>query len=196
MKAVTIIKREHRNLGAVLTCLELLVRDIGEEGRQPDFRVFHAILTYLDSFLDRYHHPKEDEHLFPALRRRYPESEAILQRLEAQHEDAIEMTDEVRRALSTYEFAGDDAFPAFRDLVMKYVSFERDHAYTEEREVLPLAREHLTEQDWESIDAAFEDNEDPLFGDTRRKEYGKLASVIANLTPAPHGLGAKWKSRS
>lgn len=195
MEALRIIKREHRNLGAVLTCMEMLVREIDQHGKQPDNRVFHAILTYLDSFLDRFHHPKENKYLFPALCLRYPQAEPMVRRLEEEHCRGEMLADELRKALSVYEFMGDEGFPEFRDAALRYVEFEREHAYTEEREILPRAVEHLTEDDWAEIDAAFSSNDDPLFGESRRKEYAALAKTITNIAPAPHGLGDAWRSK-
>lgn len=191
-KALNIIQREHRNLGEVLYCLESVVRDIDEDGKQPDFRLFHAIINYLDSFLERFHHPKEDEHLFPAVMRRYPDARAIIDELEEQHVKGAELSQKLRQALADYEVEGKAAFPAFRDAVHEYAQFEKNHAWKEERELMPLAQNYLTEEDWKPIDEAFSSHEDPLFGDNRRKEYEHLFSRIVNLAPAPHGLGHAW----
>lgn len=192
-KALSIIQGEHRNLGALLSCLDDLIDEIDVHGKQPDFRVFHAILNYIDSFLDRFHHPKEDAYLFPAVRRRCPEVEQTLQELEEQHRAGVALLGDVRKALAAYEYAGADAFEEFRAAMHAYVRFEREHAYKEEREVLSLAREHLTADDWAEIDGAFSANEDPLFGDKRKKEYDELFKRIANLAPAPYGVGPAWE---
>ena len=193
MKALSIIQSEHRNLGALLSCLEDLIEEIDVHGKQPDFRVFHAILNYIDSFLDRFHHPKEDAYLFPAVRRRCPEVEQTLQDLEEQHRAGAELLGDVRKALAAYEYVGSDAFEEFRAVVDAYVRFEREHAYKEEREVLNVAREYLTPDDWAQIDGAFSSNEDPLFGNKRKKEFDKLFKRIANLAPAPYGAGPAWE---
>ena len=192
-QAISIIKREHRNLGAVLSCLDALVDDIDRSGHTQDFRVFHAIINYLEGFLDRYHHPKENDYLLPALRRRCADSARLLDRIEAQHHQGDELLKEFREALSAYEYGGPEKFPAFRDLVKEYVDFQLGHAHTEEREVLPLARKHLTEADWEVIDGAFLNNDDPLFGESRRQEFDSLFKVITTLAPAPYGAGPEWQ---
>lgn len=190
--ALKVIQREHRNLGEVLYCLESVVRDIEEDGKKPDFRLFHAIMNYLDSFLDRYHHPKEDEYLFPAVLKRFPDAQGIIDELEEQHVKGAELSKRLRQALADYEVQGKPAFPAFRDVVHEYAKFQKDHAWKEERELMPLARKYVTPEDWERIDDAFSSHEDPLFGDNRRKEYEHLYSRIVNLAPAPHGLGQAW----
>jgi len=195
-QAITVIKREHRNLGAVLSCLDALVDEVKKSGRTPDFRVFHAIADYLEGFLDRYHHPKENDYLMPALRRRYPDCSELLDRIEMQHEQGDEALKAFRETLARYEHGGAEKFPAFHDMVKEYVEFQLAHAHTEEREVLPLARQHLQAEDWEVIDAAFLKNDDPLFGDSRRQEFDELFKLIATLAPAPYGAGPEWKRES
>ena len=84
MHAISIIKSEHKNLQAVLYSLEKLIEEI-DSGRQPDFSIFHGLFTYLDRFLDRFHHPKENLYLFPKLLARAPETEGLVRELGQQH---------------------------------------------------------------------------------------------------------------
>ena len=192
MRAISIIKSEHKNLGAVLYSLEKLVEEI-EAGKQPEFPVFHGLLTYIDRFLDRYHHPKEDRYLFPALLNRAPESESLLHKLGLQHTQGEILFVSMLKALSAYEFSGAEEFPNFRDRVLKYCEFERDHAMLEEREVLPLAESALHEEDWKQIDAAFGENADPMFDSGWDNEFSTLFENLVSRLPAPLGLGEVWK---
>ena len=84
MQAISIIKSEHKNLAAVLYSLDKLIEEI-DNGKHPDFGIFHGLLTYIDRFLDRYHHPKENRYLFPKLLERAPETESIVRELGQQH---------------------------------------------------------------------------------------------------------------
>jgi hemerythrin-like domain-containing protein len=196
MQSLNIIKSEHRNLAVVLHCLDKLVEQIDQHHKKPDFRTFHAIMHYIDAFLDTYHHPKENEHLFPALRRRSPDSQALLGELEKDHVEGERLATQMLKALSVYEFMGEPAFDTFRNSVKHYIQFEREHAMREEREVFPRAKDALLDSDWKQIDAKFAENNDPIFGVTPRKEFSALLELIANITPAPYGIGAEWKDAS
>ena len=66
--AIAIIKQEHRSLGYVVHTLQRLVRDVAACKANADFEVIAVMLYYIDTFPDRCHHPKEDEHLFRRLR--------------------------------------------------------------------------------------------------------------------------------
>ena len=194
MRSISIIKREHRNLHAVLFTLEQLVLDMDKSGKSVDFIVFHGIVYYIDSFLDRYHHPKETDYLFPAVKVRCPDLEATLDQLEQQHRDGEILLGKLLKSLSAYEFLGTSGFATFRDAVTAYVHFEREHARKEEREILPLAEAHLTPTQWRCIDAAFVDNEDPIFGDQPQAEFRELFRILGEIVPAPYGLGPQLQS--
>ena len=192
MRAISIIKSEHRNLGAVLYSLEKLIEEL-DQGKQADFEIFHGLLTYIDRVLDRYHHPKEDQFLFPRLLERAPDTEPVIRTLGQQHVEGEILFVDMLKALSAYEFLGETEFPPFRDAVLRYTAFERDHALTEEKEILPRATEALDAEDWQQIDAAFEENQDPLFGERWRSEFSELMERLINRLPAPLGLGDVWK---
>lgn len=191
MKTIEIIKREHRNLTAVLYTLKRLAVETEEGHKDVEFRVFHGILYYLDSFLDRYHHPKESSHLFPMVAKRAPEAAEIVKQLGKEHAKEEELMNELLRSLSAYEFLGKSGYPRFRNAVETYVEFEQQHALKEEKELMPIAVECLTEADWRDIDAVFLDHSDPLFGDEPSNEFSELYSTLTRIVPEPYGLGQR-----
>jgi hemerythrin-like domain-containing protein len=181
--APSIILEEHRSLSAVIRSLRALARDARDRRRAPDYELFTVILDYIEGFSDRFHHPKEDEHLFAALRRRCPEAGEALDVLERDH------ARDLRYLLSRCRVGGAAAVEAFAAVVEEYVDFHWRHMRLEEDVILPLAERTLTEADWQPIDAAFRANEDPLFGVRPREEFQKLFQLIVNLAPPPVGVG-------
>jgi len=187
--ALSIIREEHRSLSAVTRSLRTLARDARDRGRAPDYELFTLILDYIEGFSDRLHHPKEDEYLFAALRRRGAAANEALDVLERDHARGDELTRDLRYFLSRCRVGGAAALEAFAAAVEEYVDFYWRHMRLEEDVVLPLAERTLTEADWQPIDAAFRANEDPLFGARPREEFQKLFQLIVNLAPAPVGVG-------
>jgi len=188
-KALGIIQAEHGGQAAVLQCLDNLARDIELKGKAPDFVLVHLIVAYIREFLDRFHHPKEDAYLFKALSKRCPEIIPTLDALAVEHETGPLLLDALERALKGYEMNGSIAYPSFRDAVHSYVAFERAHMMREETEVLPSAREMLTKEDWDVIDAIFTANEDPIFGAVVQERFRKLFSMILQLAPTAYARG-------
>lgn len=191
MKAIQKIRDEHRSISAVLHGLKQLARDAQDARVKPDFAVFRAMIRYIDEFPEQLHHPKEDEYLFAPLAARVPGAKPLLDSLKREHVEGARLVRELERKLVFFE----DCWPAgareFLDAVDAYAEFHWKHMRKEEQEVLPLAERHLLPQDWKAIDAAFDDNRDPIAG-VREKDFRTLFSRIVSLAPAPVGLGEAW----
>ena len=191
MKAIRTIREEHRTLAAVLHGMLYLVRDIAEDATEADFRVLEAMVYYIDTFPERFHHPKEDRYLFRMLRKRCAEAAPLLDRLETEHRAGIEKIRSLEQALARFHAGGRGEFSNFRAAVEAYAKFHWDHMQAEERELLPLAEKHLTADDWREIDAAFEGHTDPLLGAETGEKYDELFGRIVALAPPPIGVGAE-----
>jgi hemerythrin-like domain-containing protein len=166
-----------------------VVREIGEHGRKPDFRLLAAMMYYIDTFPERFHHPKEDRYLFRILGLRDPDAASLLNRLDAEHRAGADKIRALEQALTRYEAGGPAEFSNFRTAVEAYAKFHWDHMHAEETELLPLAEKYLTPADWVEIDTAFLGHTDPLLGAEAGAQYDALFSRIVNLAPPPIGLG-------
>jgi hemerythrin-like domain-containing protein len=180
--AAATIKQEHHTLGVVMEMLQRLLADIERQHAAPDFALFSAALLYIDDFPERCHHPKEDEYLFDALRRRTMAFNSVLDELQADHVRSSQMLTYMERALVRYQAGRADALSRFKDAVDAYAVFLFQHMRLEE-ELLDRARDILTEEDWQRIAAAFEANDDPMTGANGREEFRKLYLRILTLLP-------------
>jgi hemerythrin-like domain-containing protein len=189
VQAIKIIHDEHRSLAAVLHGMLYLVRQIRERGAKPDFTLLGAMIYYIDTFPERFHHPKEDQYLFRLLRMRCNEAAPLLDRLQAEHRAGARKIRALEQALARFQQGGMAEFSGFNTAVDDYANFHWEHMRAEEKEVLPLAEKHLTAGDWEAIDAAFTDHSDPLFGAEAGAAFDQLFRRIVNLAPPPIGVG-------
>ncbi|HJU23114.1 MAG TPA: hemerythrin domain-containing protein [Casimicrobiaceae bacterium] len=187
--AVRTILDEHRSIAAVLHGMLYLVREIRLHAAPPNFKALHAMVYYVDAFVERFHHPKEDAYLFRLLHVRFPDSAPLIQRLESEHRAGAEKIRLVEQTLARYEEGGAPEFAAFAEAVQSYAAFHWDHMRLEEDRLIPLARAHLTADDWNEIDEAFAGHSDPLFGHASSEHYEDLFRRVVNLAPAPIGLG-------
>lgn len=194
-KAYDIIRNEHRGLAAVVHCFEHLLDEVREKSLDPPFDAFELLLRYLAEFPDRFHHPKEDDYLFPAVARRDPEAAELIAELRQQHEDVVEMTSALKAALADWRTEPENGFEAFDAKARDYLALQWEHMRLEETRILPAAREKLTEADWETIDRAFSENDDPIFGDNPQREFDQLFTRIVASAPAPWGLGARHEPK-
>jgi hemerythrin-like domain-containing protein len=190
--AISILKSEHRSISAVLHGLKQLAKEAQDSRVRPDFKVFRAMLRYIDEYPERLHHPKEDEHLFARVLMRAPEAKKLVEGLHAEHAQGAALVRELERTLVFFEDAWPGGAREFQAAVEAYAEFHWKHMRKEEDELLPLAERCLEPEDWKAIDAAFAANSDPIAG-MRERDFDQLFSRIANLAPAPVGLGEPWK---
>lgn len=187
-KSLDIIHDEHRALAAMLGGMNAIVTGI-EAGRlKPDFDLLADMIRYIDEVPEVVHHPKEDQYLFAKLRLRSAEALPYIEQLEMEHLQGEARIGMLRSALEAYRKTGDAGLAGFRMALETYLEHEWRHMNTEENEIFPLARKHLTDGDWAEIDAAFLANGNPWEGPAG--EYASLFSKIVNTAPAPVGLGS------
>jgi branched-chain amino acid transport system ATP-binding protein len=150
---------------------------------------FEAALDYITQFVDRMHHPKEDDFLFRLLRLRSTEAADILDALEADHRQGPENLAQLRAKLTA---AAQGQLPSAELAVeiKRYTDGLKGHIKTEEKHVLPLARKALLPEDWAEIDQAFHTHSDPVFGDQAKLEFRELFHRIVSLAPESVGLGS------
>lgn len=187
--ALRIIHDEHAALSAMLRSIVLLLGQHRRNGTLPDFATLRAMLFYVDEFPEQRHHRKESELLFPKLRARTAEAGAVLDRLDQDHARGESAIRELEHALLAFEMMGESRRADFEEAAQKYVDFYGQHMALEEGQILPLAEQVLTAQDWAELDAAFAANRDPLTGHEPEDDYRALFSRIVNALPAPLGLG-------
>lgn len=188
-RALAIIQDEHRSLGAVLHGLRFLVRDMQEKGTAPDFKLLWAMLYYMDAFSERLHNPREDAYLFARLKERTHEADEIIRTLERQHAESSEHIRRLEQALGQLEAGAPDALSIFAQAAEHLAEEAWQHMSLEEKVVIPLAKKHLTTEDWIGIADAFGEHGDPRFGAKPDHEFRDLFTRIVNLAPPPIGVG-------
>jgi hemerythrin-like domain-containing protein len=187
--ALRVIRDEHQALSAMLRSLTMLLEHSRRQGRLPDFDVMRSMLFYVDEFPEKLHHTKESELLFPCVRARVPALAAVIDRLDADHARGERAIRDLEHKLLAFEVMGEPRRADFEHALEKYVRGYLEHMAVEEQEILPAAQEHLTADDWATLNTAFEANRDPLTGHEPEEGYRPLFRKILNSAPAPIGLG-------
>ncbi len=179
-QVIAALERDHANIAKLLDILESEILAI-EVGKTPDYPLMRDIMRYMAQYSDRFHHPKEDL-IFAQLLKRDPRvradvgdliEEHVVTRLVGQefarllHEPGVDSVD-VREQLGTSGSA--------------YIHALREHMLKEEGKLFPLAREALTNSDWQVIDEAVKAINDPLFDDMSADDYQRLYRLIAEQT--------------
>jgi hemerythrin-like domain-containing protein len=183
--AFATIQAEHRALSAVLHTFQELLGKVEAGYGAPDFGLFSAMLYYIDDFQERCHHPKEEAYIFESLRAVTSEFDGALNELQAAHVKGAQAVSRLHQCLVFYQGGAPGGIGVLKAGVDDYVARMHEHMSCEEA-LFERSRAFITERDWARIAAAFDENDDPLFGNNRRMEFGRLYQRI--LVLAPHKL--------
>ena len=140
----------HRIIGLGLEEVSRLVSEVdpGDRSRAG------AVAEHLDFTLDglHNHHTSEDEMLWPLLMERAKPSQALVERMEAQHDVVGEAISQVRALAGPWAAAPDaSSSAALEEALRKLITPLSEHLAEEERGIVPLIAIHVTEQEWELL---------------------------------------------
>lgn len=192
-QALAIIRGEHQTLSAVIDALRHVADDMALRKLTPDYKLLWSILYYIEEFPETLHHPKEDQVLFPAIRRRSRDIDDTLDDLGRQHENSRPHLDVLKTLLGRMEADIPNALEEFAAKVSTYAAFHFRHMSQEESVVLPKAGEVLTAQDWQDVASAFAENNDPMQAKaaTDSAWFRQFFRRIVTLVPEPWGVGPR-----
>ena len=178
--AIGIVQNEHRAMAAVTCALAQLVADERARSESVDPSIVKRILTYIREIPVALHHPKEESYLFDRLTKRTEAARDVIATLQEQHKNEPDLIRDLENSLANWEIDRLQGLEQFSLAVNRYKDMLFAHIGLEEREIIPLARKHLLEEDWQKISLAFSTNGDPRFDEMVEAKYKKLFSEIIN----------------
>jgi hemerythrin-like domain-containing protein len=174
------LQEDHRHLTRLLDLLDKLL-DMFHDGVEPDYELMCEMLEYMETYADQVHHPTE-ELIFDRMRRYGNQQRTVLDILTRQHEVLSEINKQFRQSLEG--IVHEEVMR--RDLVEAHgrelVETLRKHLDMEEAEAFPLARELLTEKDWQELGREASETIDPLFGARDKGRFRTLYQHLMNQT--------------
>lgn len=190
-RALRIIRDEHATLTAVTEALRTVTTGMAKGTLAPDFKLLWSLIYYIEEYPELLHHPKEEEVLFPALRRCTDTLNETLDELGRQHANSRPHLECIKTLLGWVEADIPGALTELSNSVERFAAFHWHHVRLEEDTVLVVANDLLGQADWENIAAAFTVNADPL-GDGKANSsawFRALFQRIVYLVPPPWGMG-------
>ncbi len=159
--ALALIGAEHAAFKASLDALVGQLEIVSAQRLAPDPGLFDRRLSALATFMEDFHHPKEDEFLFRAVRERTREADDVLADLQYDHARSPDRLRELKLALSATRRGASSQFEDFATLLDRYARAQLNHMWLENRVLIAIAERVLEPADWKAIDAAFRSNRAP-----------------------------------
>jgi len=179
-KVTTIIKDEHRAIAVICYAMRAYAQDL-RDGLIIDTDLLQSMMVYLDEFPAKFHHPKEDVYLFPAIKKRTHELDHIINALQRHHSAEEGYLKSLLEVITRYSSSPREVSEELATTLDQAAFYELRHITLEEAEIIPGAIKHLLPSDWDKIARAFSTNGDPCFELEKGRNYKLMFSRIAYL---------------
>ncbi|GAA0784424.1 hemerythrin domain-containing protein [Marinobacterium sediminicola] len=176
MDILSELHQDHVNLSRLLEILDRKV-DRLRAGNHPDFSLMAEVVSYVGSYADQHHHPREDK-MYAFFQGRDDELDKALSRCEEEHKQLKQLSTHLEESIDG--ILNDVVMPMdrFTDQLDEFVQAEKRHLDFEEQEIFRLLRSHASEADWQQLDQQLPRSEDPLFGEKQADEYRALYKAL------------------
>src|SRR5262249_23172688 len=179
MQPTDILKGEHRVIEQVLSCLERIADDCGEDRRLDGFSARQA-LEFFQTFADGCHHRKEEAHLFPALEAKgFSPRFGPTYMMRSEHDEGRRHIRAMAEAVEDASLGDPEAVGQCLEHARGYARLPRAHIAKEDRCLFPLADEVFSAADQEALLAVFDDVEDREMHVGTHEKYLRVADELA-----------------
>ncbi len=174
MNPIEELKNEHRGVETMLRVIEVITAKIAG-GHGFDTKSFDAILEFLTVFVDRCHHGKEEELLFPALESiGMPHEHGLIGVLLHEYEQGRRLVAGFRDAAKKIASGDSAAGKTIEKTALDYVALMDRHIEKEEDVLFPMAFDMLGMDKQEELQKAFEQLEEDRIGPGKHEEFHQL----------------------
>ncbi len=173
MRSIDVLRAEHDGIGVMLQVLEAICRRL--EAHEPlDGGELEAILGFLKVFVDRCHHGKEEELLFPALEAAgIPREGGPIGVMLSEHEQGRGLIRSMREALEGPDGSG------FAATARSYIDLLRAHIAKEDSVLFVAAESILASNQDSALFEGFEAIERERIGIGKHEEFHALLGALS-----------------
>jgi len=176
MKATEELRKEHEGIELMLRVLRAVSDKTGRSEPVPAADL-DGIMEFLSVFVDKCHHGKEEEFLFPALEAEgVPREGGPIGVLSAEHEMGRRLAADLKHAAAQY--AGTGSAAGLRSAIHKYVVLLTEHIQKENEVLFALADVKLDPDRDEAVFESFEQLERDRIGPGKHEEFHALLSRL------------------
>lgn len=127
--------------------------DVFASGDAPNYQLMLDIITYLREWGDALHHPREDE-AFRRIAKMRRDRELPIARLTQEHRVVARAGEQLEKMLEEAEAGAIMPRAQVEVAAATYLVYYGNHIAKEEEDILPLAAQLLTQEDWMAVKAA------------------------------------------
>jgi hemerythrin-like domain-containing protein len=172
MQPIKDLKMEHDAVRLTLRILDEICWKIEKSGEITDLQHLDQLLEFFKVFVDKCHHGKEEELLFPALENVGVSREGgPIGVMLHEHQQGREFVRSMNATLSQYAQGDRKAAAEFVETARSYINLLNQHIDKENGVLFPLAEKHLSAQEKAKLWEGFEMIEAQKIGAGKHEEF-------------------------
>ena len=181
MHATNELMLEHQGIELMLEILEAVTNRMDSGEAVPTWHL-DGILEFLTIFVDKCHHGKEEEFLFPAM-----ETAGVLRTggpigvLLQEHEQGRKLVGRIKKLLTEHDPAGHPGMKEAQATVVEYVQLMIQHIAKENTVVFPMADKMLDAGTAATLCENFEKLERERIGAGKHEEFHALLDTLQDV---------------
>ena len=180
MKATQQLRDEHRGIKSMLSILEQVCQQLGST-ESLNQEHFEGILEFLKVFVDKCHHGKEEELLFPALIALGVPEEGPIATMRYEHEMARNYVKDMSHAYATYMEGDKSSSKSIMQNTQGYIALLKAHIEKENVVLLVIADSHLSNKRQHELLEGFEKIEEEQIGIGKHEKFHRLLKKLSGI---------------
>lgn len=182
MDPIEELRSEHEAVQSALEILNHIRRQIEKTGKIPNPRHMTQLLEFFSLFVDRCHHGKEEELLFPAMetvgvsRQGGPIGVMLFE-----HQQGRDRVTGMKNALNSYLDGNAAAALELAKHAQNYIERLRHHIDKENGVLFPLASRHLAPRKLAELKAGFDRIETRRIGAGKHEAFHRMLQELEDI---------------
>lgn len=182
MQPIKDLKMEHDAVQLTLRILNKICQRIEKTEEIIDLRHADQLLEFFKVFVDKCHHGKEEELLFPALEKVGVSNKGgPIEVLLHEHQQGREYAQAMNAALAQYTKGDRTAVNGFVKTAREYINLLDQHIDKENNVLFPLAEKHLSESEQARLWEGFERIETQKIGAGKHDEFHEMLDNLEDV---------------
>lgn len=178
MKATDDLKNEHQGIELMLKILQAIAGKLGQN-EQIGSGQLNGIMEFLSIFVDKCHHGKEEEFLFPALEAAgVPREGGPIGVMLNEHEQGRQLVAKLKDDVTRHTSGDKTAAAGFQLTTSEYVTLLTQHIEKEENDLFAMADAKLDAVKDAELFEAFEQLEKERIGPGKHEEFHALLNRL------------------
>lgn len=175
MNPINELLAEHEAVRTTLQILKRIGQDVAKTGKIPNPEHLDPLFNFFVTFVDRCHHSKEEELLFPALEEVGVSREGgPVGVMLKEHQQGRDLVTKMKTALAKYKSGDKDAAQEFAQYANDYTTLLDFHIDKENNVLFPMAMKHLPESKMIELKKGFDRIEIDKIGAGKHEAFQKM----------------------